>query len=225
MGHVDRMFSEQDRQAVNQAVRDAETQTSAEIIPVVAGSSGRYDRAEDLVGLWAGLLALLVVWAVYPPTVSDPAGWDGPQPLWQFIAYAGAIVVAFVLGVWLATRFDGLRRLFTPRQQMQDEVAARARLVFFDQRVHHTTAGSGVLLYVSLYEHMATVLADQSVLERLGQDRIETLCQQFVERLHRGTPTAALCETAREVGQQLAPLLPRQAGSVNELPDALVVLD
>ena len=47
-------FSDEQRRAVAQAVAEAEGKTSAEIVPVVATASGRYDRAEDIVGLWTG---------------------------------------------------------------------------------------------------------------------------------------------------------------------------
>jgi putative membrane protein len=108
---------------------------------------------------------------------------------------------------------------------MREEVYARAREVFFDRRVHHTGGRSGVLLYVSLYERMAAVIADQSILERIGPARIDEICHEFTQRLHTGTPIDALCDTARSLGQQLAPLLPRAQDDVNELADALVVIN
>ena len=122
-------------------------------------------------------------------------------------------------------RIDWLRRLFTPRTQMREEVYGRAREVFFDRRVHHTGGGSGVLLYVSLFEHMAAVIADQSIVEKLGQEQIDKICGEFTQRLHEGNPIDALCDTVGSLGQRLSPLLPRAEGDVNELPDALVVIE
>ena len=52
-------------------------------------------------------------------------------------------------------------RLRNPRSAM----LARAREVFFDKRVYRTAGGTGLLVYVSLYERMAAVIADQKVLE------------------------------------------------------------
>ena len=60
------IFVDADRERVNQAVREAESATSAEILPVVARSSGRYDRPEDIVGLWFAALAMIIVWLVFP---------------------------------------------------------------------------------------------------------------------------------------------------------------
>ena len=86
------------------------------------------------------------------------------------------MVVGFVLGAALASHVGWLRLLFTPRRQMRDEVAARARAVFFDSRVHHTAGDTGLLIYVSLYERMAAVLADQSIMDKLGQAALDELC-------------------------------------------------
>jgi putative membrane protein len=108
---------------------------------------------------------------------------------------------------------------------MREEVYRRARAVFFDRRVHHTAGGSGLLLYVSLFERMAAVIADDVVLEKLGQAAIDEICEQFTRRLHETEPIEAICQTARDVGGRLAPVLPRADDDVNELADALVWMD
>jgi len=225
MARLDALFSTSDRESINRAVAEAESLTSAEIIPVVAASSGRYDRSEDVVGLWVGMVALFGVWLIYPAVDDSANSWGSPAPIWQFAAFASAVVAGFLIGAVVAGRVDSLRRLFTPQQQMRDEVSARARAVFFDQRVHHTATSSGVLLYVSLFERMATVLADQTVLDKLGPSQIEALCTEFTRQLHATSPTTAFSEIIRAVGQRLATTLPRSTEKVNELADALVVLD
>ncbi len=225
MQQLKNLFPDHDREAVNKAVQDAEAGTSAEIVPVVAASSGRYDRAEDVVGLWFGLLAMAIAWAIYPMPIAEPGHWDATHPAWQLVALAAATVAGFFAGAFVGTKVDPLRRLFTPRSQMQADVYSRARTVFFDNRVHHTVGSSGVLLYVSLFEHMAAVIADETVLQKIGQDQIDLLCAEFTRRLHTSTPTQALCETIRSVGQTLSPLLPRAANDVNELADALLLLE
>ncbi len=85
--------------------------------------------------------------------------------------------------------------------------------------------GSGVLLYVLLFEHMGAVIADRSILDKLGQEQIDELCNELTQRLHEGTVIDALCVTATSLGRRLAPLLPRAEDDVNELPDALVVIE
>jgi putative membrane protein len=218
-------FSEADRQHVAQAIRDAESKTSAEIVPVIAHSSGRYDRPEDIVGLWLALLGIIIVWYVYPSSQVKTGSWDTSEPVWELVSLVAVTIIGFVVGAVLATRIGWLRRLFTPAKQMREEVFGRARQVFFDNRVYRTAGASGVLLYISLYERMAAVIADQSVIDKLGQAQIDQTCAEFTRRLSERRPVEALCETARALGQRLSGVLPRAADDVNELSDALVVLD
>lgn len=224
MARLDTQFSQADRDVITRAVKEAESRTSAEVIPVIAASSGRYDRSADVVGLWTGLAAFLVVWLLFP-IKTEHASWGAPSPVWHFAAYAAAIIIGFLIGAVIASRVNVLRRLFTPTLQLREEVQIRARAVFFDQRVHHTASASGVLLYISLFERVATVLADQSVIDKLGQSQIDRLCAEFTQRLQTVSPITALVETILEVGQCLAQPMPRAHGDVNELSDTLIVLD
>ncbi|MFN0197320.1 MAG: hypothetical protein ACKVT0_11295 [Planctomycetaceae bacterium] len=213
------------QERVNQAVRKAESATSAEILPVVSFSSGRYDRSEDIVGLWMAAISVSLVWLVFPNTQPEPGGWGHVEPVWHLAALLGAMLVGFIVGTCVGERVSWLRRLFTPRVQMQQEVFRRARELFFDQRVHHTMGRSGVLLYVSLFEHMAAVITDQTVIEKLGQGKIDKLCHELTQRLHEENLIDALCNTIILLGDELSPLLPRAEHDSNELPDALVVID
>lgn len=214
-----------DRQKVCRAVADAESQTSAEIVPVVATTSGRYDRAEDVVGLWLSVISLVLVASLWPPAPHEAGAWGG-LPAWAHLAVlAGSVVAGFILGVFIASRIGWLRRLFTPRALIQEEVQSRARHVFFDNRVHHTQGRGGLLIYVSLFEHQAVLLADAAIVDALGQPSLDALCQQLTATLRTGDLTTALCATITAAGQQLANILPAQETKINELPDALVILD
>ena len=67
-----RFFSDADRKRINECVGTAELKTSAEIVPVVATSSGRYDRAEDLVGLLLGIVLMILTAILWPaPPISS----------------------------------------------------------------------------------------------------------------------------------------------------------
>lgn len=103
-----------------------------------------------------------------------------------------------------------LRRLFTPRAQMRDEVMARARQAFFDQRVHHTADATGLLVYVSLHERLATILADQKALDAMEPSALDGLCAQLAAGLRQGDAAGALCEVIRGAARHR--LAPRQGG-------------
>lgn len=225
MRRASQCFTDEDRRRIQQTVADAESKTAAEIVPVVATASGRYDRPEDLVGLWLGLAAMIAVWLFVPEDAGDAGSWGGVPPVLKGLGMVAAVMVGFFVGALAGSRIGWLRRIFTPRGQMHEELMARARQVFFDQRVRRTAGGTGLLLYVSLYERMAAVLGDQAVLEKLGQPALDELCKHLTDGLRRSPPAEALTATIRAAGDRLAPALPRAANDANELPDGVITVD
>jgi len=218
-------ISDTDRKTINEAVAAAENQTAAEIVPAIAESSGRYDRAEDICGLWVGLTLMIAAWILLPTPMREPGSWGGPSVIWYPISLVASVIVGFIIGVVISHYVPALRRLFTPRSECEQEVGHRSRQVFFDRRVHHTQDQGGILLYVSLFEHQAAIIADQKVLELLTQETVNQVCSDFTTRLKTGSLTEAFVQTIEQVGQTLAEKLPATDTDQNELPDALVTLE
>jgi putative membrane protein len=209
-------FTEEDRQRIDRTVAGAESRSAVEILPVVATSSGKYDRAEDAVGLLFGTAAAVVMWTAF-------AGRVGVGQL-LVIGLAGGLI-GVIVGVIVAACVPGLRRMFLTRGQMREEVIRRACQVFFDRRVHHTDGHSGMLIYVSLQEGMAAVLADRHVREKVGQPILDQLCNQVEEALKTRGPTAAICETIASAERYLSTSFPAEPRDVDEIQNALVTLD
>ena len=221
-------FTADDHQRVNDAVAQAERATSAELMVVVAGASGRYDRAEDICGMCLGLIALVIAWLAFQRMSID---WDQPSLRLNLPWIIGIVFGGFVIGAVIAAHVSWIRRLITPRGEMHAEVNARARQAFFDQRIRRTAGRGGVLLYVSLFERMAVVLADEVAAQKLGESGVNQLRDHLTDRLRAKSATGgkgvtdAIGESVRVAGERLAAALPRQPGDVNELPNDLVVID
>lgn len=221
MKRAHQLFGLQERKRIAEAVVAAEARTSAEIVPVVASQSGRYDRAEDTFGLLIGLALFVSVWLVF----QGPREVDWGQGLW--IEWWHALIIipgGFALGVGLASRIGWLAMLFTPRAEAAAEVLRAAGGVFFDQRIHHTRGSSGLMIYVSLLEHRAVVLADEAVTGKLGQPALDEICNNLTAALRKKPIPDALAEAIEQAGERLGAVLPRQADDKNELADVLVLI-
>ena len=225
MQRASKLFTHEERERIEETVRAAESRTSAEIVPVAATASGRYDRPEDIIGFWGSALFLTIAWFWLQPLEGQQGDWGFVSPSFGLPFLLLASLLGFLVGTYVGTQVMAVRHLFTPARQMREEVAARARQIFFDQRVHHTQGASGVLLYLSLYERVGTVIADDTAFDKLGQASLDELCAQLTGAMKRGTACDALCSVIRSVGERLACALPQQTNDVNELPDALVILD
>lgn len=218
MAHTARILGDRIRRPIADAVHQAEEKTAAEFVPVIATSSDRYERAEDLIGLITAVIALAVV------SLFFGAGGDAPQAL-VALAEILSVITGYIAGVLLAANVPALRRLFASPQRRHQAVAARARQVFVDRRVHQTTGGTGIVLFVSLFERIGVVLVDQAVRDHLPEGALDDLSRALSTGIQKGDVGDALVAIITELGERLGDVLPRYDDDVNELPDALVLLD
>ena len=224
MKKASQYFSEEEKKKIADAVLKAESLTSAEIVPVAATCSGRYDRAEDIIGVFFGIIAMIVVWGITPHSDAETAGSWGNAPVALFLALS--VIGGFILGAVIGSRINWLRKLFTPRSELSKSVKDRAALTFFDQRVHHTSSESGLLFYVSFFERQAVVLGDERVEKELGSEAIESLCSKFTQSLSNdASPAEAMISVINEAGELLSEVLPQSDAEQNELAEALICID
>ena len=125
----------------------------------------------------------------------------------------------------LATHFPVLRLPFIARAEMIEEVERSARETFQRVRIRDTDAGTGVLIYVSLYEHVVKVICDDSAAATLPMESLEEVCALMVDGLKRGQPAEGLVLAVKKTGELLAPNLPPSANDTNELANHLVLID
>ncbi len=223
MKQASEFLSKDELATIEAAVVNAEKKTSVEIVPVVATASGRYDRAEDIVGLWLGATLMVVLWMIWPVVPAALGDWGAAFPL-NYFGWIAALVGGFILGATIASRVGWLRRLFTPQREMTEEVERRAREAFFDQRIHHTEGATGVLIYVSLYERKVCLLTDDAVQKVLPEGEIKRLCDALTAKLG-STPADGLVECITVLGDKLTDPLPRADDDVDELDNAVVLID
>jgi putative membrane protein len=222
-------FSEEDRKAISTAVAEAEKKTSAEIVPVVATTSDRYERAEDLWGLLGALLAVAGGWPFFHfgHFFSDwqSSGSNVPNPPPQLPLVLAAMAVGWIVGVVLAKVTPGIKRLAVSRRAMTARVLIAAHHAFDSLHAHRTAGGTGVVIYVSLFERRVCVWADRKVSEKISEAEWKTMTEHLIASLRDGKPREGFVDAIRKAGDLLAAPFPVQAGDVNELPNELRILD
>lgn len=117
-------FTKPEVAAIEAAVTAAESTTTAEIVPVVATVSGRYDRAESTFGLLFALGCLLIFWLFFQDIQPVQANWaPGYELRIDLIAILLIVVVGYIAGLLLANYVPVLRRPFVGQGEMAAEVA------------------------------------------------------------------------------------------------------
>jgi putative membrane protein len=218
-------FTDADNNAIAYAIAEAEKHTSGEIIPVVATVSGRYDRAEDVVGLLFALLFVTTGWFLFQD-VQPASGWgSGFTYAVGIVPLLLIIVLGFFIGALLATLFPVLRTPFIPPGEMQDEVEHRAAEVFQKFRIRKTKGSTGILIYVSLYEHKVRILGDDAISNKLGQDDWQQICDIIIKGCKTNQIVTGLVDGIAKSGELLGKYFPIEEGDVNELANELITID
>jgi len=201
------ILSEEDLEAVREAIEGAEQRTSAEFVCAVATESDRYDRAESIAGLGLGVLLLALVQAGHDNWLVASGSWaptGGVHLAWQI----GSVVVGFVVGSFVASYWHALRRLLVAPDHLRGAVERAGWRVFGMNKLSSTEDRAGVLVYVSLFERKVAVLADGGAREVLGDEIIGELRDIAVDRLKDDRPRATFVDTVERAADALEEELP-----------------
>ena len=223
--NIDTFFNADEKERIRKAISEAEAHTSAEIVPVLTDSSGRYDRAEDLAGCTLAVLTLTVLWSSFQGVSADGAWQDRSAP--ELILGLGPIiltlVVGFALGVFLASRSWGLRRLFCRVPEMEACLKERAMQAFQMHRVGNTREATGVLIFISTFERMVYVMGDSESSKHLRNDDFVEVKDAIIRGFKEEKYGEGLAQGIQLCGQKLAPHFPRKEDDQDELSNDLIL--
>jgi putative membrane protein len=219
-------MSAEDHVRVSEAVREAEQNTSGEIVTIVADHSDRYLDVALWGAIFAAILALASA-AIFPAFYMGlvNAVFDKWNPEWQpreyFELALGIAVLAFVL-VRLILQWISPRLFLTPGIVKSRRVRRRA-VRYFKVGAERRTAGrTGILIYLSLIERRAEIVADESIHSVVPNELWGKAMADMLAEVKEGRIADGMIAAVRDVGGILSEHFPRNEDDVNELPDRLI---
>ena len=189
------LFSEEDKKRIAEAVKEAETRTSGEIVPYVVGRSDGYPEAWLRGGSLFGFLVLFVF-----SVINIGTDWWLPFGIAEVGAFT---VVVFGIGAALAAFVPTVRRAFIPDATEQQRVDERAAMAFLDEEVFLTRDRTGILIFISLFEHRVRILGDTGINELVKQEEWDEIVQIIVHAMKGGTPADGMLEAIWKCGHLL----------------------
>jgi putative membrane protein len=142
-------------------------------------------------------------------------------------ALVGAIAlqVALFIVTALIVSIPPVRRALTPRSLKRLRVQRRAAEQFTVKNLHLTRERTGILIFVSLGERMAELIADEGIADHVEPHVWDRTMAALTEGLKRGDPEAGFVAAIGQCADILADKFPARPGdNPDELPDAVVVL-
>ncbi|HET9427477.1 MAG TPA: hypothetical protein VFO69_03870 [Allosphingosinicella sp.] len=221
-------LSPQDHDLVTAAVAEAETRSDGEIVTIVAGRSDAYHD----VALHYAVLAMLIVPALLALL---PQGWidwaEGLMLGWNSdFSRAAAMIALFVLLVLaflivrLGLAWMPLRMALTPGRTKSRRVHRRAVQLFRSGCELKTLGRTGILIYLSLAEHRAEIVADEAIASQVEPEVWGEAMEVMIERVKSGQAGAGMAAAVEKVSEVLARVVPKSSQNPNELPDRLIEL-
>ena len=201
-------MSPQDRERISAAVQRAEGTTSGEIVCVLARRSADTGALAMLV---AALLALALPWALMVLTA---------LPLQEILG----LQLALFVGLAVLLSMPPLAVLLLPRS-VRRAAAHRAALELFVARGMGRTGGrTGVLIFVSLAERYARIVADEVITARVPQSEWQEAVDALVGHMREDRIADGYVEAIERCGRVLAAHFPRRPDDRNELPDRIYLV-
>ena len=225
------LLSPQDHRRIATATETAEATTCGQIVCVVAEEAAPY---MEVPLAWAATGALLVPAGLLALGGAATHWFDN---LWGWSAVhiaATHTTVAAALGAYallqcllfvaiaLLASIPAVRRALTPASLKHAHVHQRALEQFFARGMENTRERTGVLIYASLTDRCAEVVADTGVNAKVAPQDWAKVIAALTVGMKAGKPGDGFVAAIETCGRLLAAHFPAEGAHLNELPNAVV---
>ncbi|MGZ3410028.1 MAG: TPM domain-containing protein [Xanthobacteraceae bacterium] len=198
-------MSAEDRERISRAIQAAEAKTSGEIVCVLAQVSS---DATALPVFLAAAAALTLPWLLMATTALTVQ-----QILsLQILTFAVLAILLCLPRVRVALIPHKLRRRLAHRMAMEQ---------FVTRGIARKSEHSGILIFVSLAEHYARIVADDGIAARVTQRDWQIAVDALISHMREGRIADGFIEAIKLCGNELARHFPRTETSRDELPDKI----
>ena len=216
-------LTDPDRSAIAAAVTQAETHSSGEIVTVLSPIADGY---WDVALAWSAFVALLALAvldmapAFYLGLVDRLLGrWGEVWTPRDVLSLALTVTTLKFAGMVLLQMWQPLRLWLVPTSIKTARVHGRAVTAFKLGAEQRSAGRTGVLVYLSLAEHRAVILADVAIASKVSSDVWGDAMHALLGPIRRGRVAEGMVAAIGKVGTVLAEHLPPRAAATNDIPD------
>jgi putative membrane protein len=200
-------ISEAEKARIARAIREAEAQTSGQIVCVLARAASNYAYVPIV---WAALIALAAPWPLIAFTMISVERIY----IAQLTLFAAATLILSVPRLRMALVPRTIRRVRAHRAAVEQ---------FLARGVSRTKDRSGVLIFVCLGERYARIIADSGIAARVPDKAWRDAVDLLVADVRAGRVADGFVRAVGACGQLLSKEFPAGENHANELPDRIYV--
>lgn len=211
-------FSEADLQRIKNAVKEAENNISGEIVPVIVENSGTYSTAVYKGAIVLGLLSFVAMILIDRYVITGASNTLFYDPVFIFFI----VVLGGVLGALITSIFEPLKRLLTNKKHLDECTRQRAENAFLEEEVFNTRHRTGIMIFVSFFEHEVIVMADRGISKVVEQREWDKIVADLIGHIRQGKMTEGIEAGVKRCGEILLEKgFHKTPDDVNELRDDL----
>jgi len=165
-------FTEQEKQNIKEAVEKVEKTTSGEIVTFFVNKSDNYYGTAAWTSLFAGLLFLLIMnilshfWLL--PFKFNILNFS----IFQFIMMASVFILVHFIPF--------IKRAFVNQAKKEKAVHNKATEAFINEEVFNTKDRTGILIFISEFEHQTEIIADSGINKSLNDENRKELIDTII---------------------------------------------
>ena len=225
------LLSSEDHHRIEKAVTAAEATTRGEIVCVVTDEAAHYGEVPLAWATAAALLVPLVALAVAGVAGRFDYAFGGWAAGHVAAAHAAVLTAltsyalaqgALFIGVFALVSIPPIRRRLTPTPHKRVQVRARALEQFYARGLDKTRERTAVLIFVSLHDRRAEVLADSGISDKVDASAWSDVIADLVAGIRDRKPGDGFVAAIERCGRHLAEHFPAGPDNPNELSDTLV---
>ena len=202
------LLSYEERDRLEDLVRDLEATTDAEVVLVLARRADNYLYAPTLVAAIAGMLIPLI--SIY---------W----PFWLDTNELVFVQATVFICLALLFRIPVLQRKLVPKRTKFFRASNLAMRHFLAEGVHTTKNNLGIMIFVSEFERYIEIIADHGITIKIGDDTWSKAVDLAIPLLQQNNAFNAFTSVLREVGRILQDRFPITEEK-EELPNHVILL-
>jgi putative membrane protein len=96
------------------------------------------------------------------------------------------VVLSGILGSLLVSAWVPLRRLLISQKQMDECTRQRAENAFLEEEVFATRHRTGIMIFISFFEHEVIVMADRGISKVVDQKEWDKIVSDLVGQIRQG---------------------------------------
>ncbi len=188
-------LSSKDKKNIKNAVQKIERTTSGEIVTYFINKSSNYFETSLVFTLFA-IISLLFVIILMSDLWLLPFRFSPESYSFFILLFA---VLIFIISYFIKP----IKRLLISKQKKVETVFAKAQEVFLKEEVFNTKNRTGVLIFISSFEHQVQILTDKGIEKFLKPEEKNEMLKLIIDGIKNNKPAEGIVQAIHLYGNLL----------------------